>query len=148
MKGLTILVAAVALVILVALAGGPILERNRRVGEMEALRSLLDQARVSADSCMVALAREEQDFFRFDRTVDSLRAETESYEDPDQGGVPEAVYEEYLESFDLYNSSVELWQIRVDGLQALEARCRALVGAYNDLRDSVRVREEEIRGGT
>jgi hypothetical protein len=70
--------------------------------------------------------------------VDSLRNVVDGYEDPDQGGVPQAEYPRYLESFELYNNSVEDWRARADTLQAMEARCRALVEAHNQLSDSIR----------
>jgi hypothetical protein len=148
MKRIFISLAALTLVVLAGLAGGSILERNRRVAEMQALRVALDQARFSADSCKVALSWEEQGFLRFDRLVDSLRAEVESYEDPTQGGVPQAEYEAYLESFTLYNDSVDAWQGQADRLQAKETACRALVEAHNRLGDSIRRRREEWTSGT
>jgi len=138
MKSLFLLVAVGALVVLVAVAGGPVLERNRRAGEIRALRTELDQARFSADSCKIALAREERSFRRFDQAVDSLRTVVDGFEDPDQGGVPQAEYSQYLESFELYNNSVEDWRSRADTLQAMEARCRSLVEAHNQLGDSIR----------
>jgi hypothetical protein len=145
MKNLILLLLAGASVVVVALAGAPILERHRRVSEMQTLWATLDQARYSADSCKVALAREEETFFRFDRRVDSLRNVVEAYEDPVQGGVPEAEYLEYLKRFDQYNDLVEDWQIRADSLQAEEARCRELVETHNALADSIQTIREERR---
>jgi hypothetical protein len=147
MKRILVTLAALALVILAGLAGGSILERNRRIAEMQALRASLSEARFSADSCKAALAWEEQGFQRFDRLVDSLRAEVESYEDPTRGGVPYEEYDAYMESFTLYNDSVDVWQGRVDSLQLKEAACRALVEAHNNLGDSIRRRREEWSGG-
>jgi hypothetical protein len=145
MKGTLMAIGALAVLVLAGLAGGSILERNRRVAEMQALRTALDQARFSADSCKVALSWEERGFLEFDRMVDSLRAEMESYEDPDQGGVPQAEYRAYLESFERYNDSVAAWQARADSLRAMEGACRALVEAHNDLGDSIRRRQEALR---
>jgi hypothetical protein len=147
MKGLIFLVVAAALVVIAAVAGGPILERNRRAGEMQELRSALDQSRMSADSCKLALAMEQEDFLQFDRTVDSLRTEMESYEDPEQGGVPQETYTEYLRSFEDYNESVEDWQALADTLQARDARCREIVEAHNALGDSIRRIQEAWREG-
>lgn len=132
------LLAAGSLVFFAALASGPVLERNRRAGQIQTLRMALDQARYTADSCKVSLAREERDFRLFDEVVDSLRAATDGFEDADQGGVPQEEYEEYLEAFDLYNTSVEAWQARADSLQANDARCRLLIEAHNELGDSIR----------
>jgi len=147
MKRLIILFGALALLLLAGLYGGSLLERNRRIAEMQALREALDQARFSADSCKVALAWEERGFRSFDRFVDSLRAETESYEDPERGGVPEADYRAYIESFERYNDSVAVWQERADSLRAKEAVCRALVEAHNVLGDSIRRRQDAMREG-
>ena len=139
--------AAAAAVVLAALLGGPVLERSRRTAEMEALRTALDQARYSADSCKMTLVFQQEQFLRFDRRVDSLRAETHGFEDPEQGGVPQAEYPEYLESFESYNSSVEAWRQLADSLQASDATCRAIVEAHNYLGDSIRIRQEELIGG-
>lgn len=139
MKTILLGLMALSLVIVVSLAGGRILERNRLAAERQALREALNRARISADSCKNSLAWEQREFMRFDQRVDSLRGVVEGYEDPAQGGgVPEADYEAYLETFDLYNSSVEDWKARADSLQAKEARCRASVEAHNQLADSVR----------
>jgi hypothetical protein len=146
MKSLIVLVAVAALVIIAALAGSPILERNRRAGEIQELRSALDRSRMSADSCKLALAMEQEEFLQFDRRVNSLRTEMKSYEDPEQGGVPQETYTEYLQSFEAYNNAVEDWQTRADTLQARDARCRALVEAHNALGDSIRRIQEEWRG--
>lgn len=145
MKGIIILVLAGVLVILAALAGGPVLERSRRAGEMEVLRSALDAARISADSCKIALAWQEEEFLQFDRMVDSLRTVVDAFEDAEQGGVPEEDYQEYLEGFDRYNALVGTWRSRADGLQANEARCRALVEAHNHLGDSIKGIQAEWR---
>ena len=110
---------------------------------MRALRSQLEAARTSSLSCRSALDREEDSFLRFDRRVDSLRTVVDGYEDQEQGGVPQAQYQEYLEHFDLYNSSVEEWRVRADSLQAVEARCRELIQAYNRLGDSIRILQEQ-----
>lgn len=141
------MMGALAALILAGLAGGRILERSRQVAEMQALRDALDQARFAADSCKTALTWEERGFRRFDRLVDSLRTKMESYEDPARGGVPQAEYNAYLESFERYNDSVSVWQDRADSLRAKEAACRALVEDHNALGDSIRRRQEALREG-
>ncbi len=144
---MVILAAAASLVVLAALAGSPILERHRRSGEIELLRTALEQSRMAADSCRMVLGWEQEGFLEFNRVVDSLRGQMESFEDPRQGGVPQDVYSEYLESFERYNDSVEVWQARADTLKAKEDRCRALVDAHNQLTDSIRRVQEEWRNG-
>jgi len=147
MKGTLLLLGAALLVLVAALLGGPILQRNQRAGEMRALRAQLDRARMATVSCRSLLASEEDAFLEFDRAVDSLRGAVQDFEDPDRGGVPQEKYEDYMESFDLYNSSVEEWRLRADSLQALETRCRDLIEAYNRLGDSIRSIQESFGDG-
>jgi hypothetical protein len=115
------------------------------VRELESLREQLRSARILVDSCRVALTWEEQDFLRFDSFVDSLRSRVEEFEDPEQGGVPEEDYPEYMTGFNRYNDSVAVWQDRADSLRAKEAECRALAEAHNLLGDSLRRRLERER---
>jgi hypothetical protein len=138
-------IAALSVIITAGLAGGSILERNRFIHEIELLRADLYQTRFSVDSCKMALVYHEQSFFLFDGLVDSLRAEVRAFEDPSQGGVPEARYPEYLEVFDLYNDSVAVWQGRADSLHTSEATCRLLVERHNLLSDSLRGRLQARR---
>lgn len=145
MRALLVFLLAGGLVVGAALIGGPVLERNRWAGEMRQLRLQLNEARWAADSCKAALAREEEGFRAYDRVVDSLRNVVEGFEDPQQGGVPQADYDTYMEQFELYNRSVEEWRTRADRLQENEARCRALIEAHNALGDSIRRRQEERR---
>lgn len=138
MKRFLIGLTIVALVALAALVGGPVLERNRRVGEMQALQDSLRQARIKADSCKVALTWSQEEFLAFDGFVDSLRSRVDSFEDPDQGGVPQDEYPAYLETFEEYNSAVDAWELLAEDLRAEEATCRGLVEAHNRLGDSIR----------
>jgi hypothetical protein len=121
-------------------------EKRRVVRELESLREQLLYARVLADSCRIALSWEEQDFLRFDSFVDSLRSRVEGFEDPEQGGVPQEVYPEYMRGFNRYNDSVAVWQDRADSLRAREAECRALAEAHNLLGDSLRRRLDREKG--
>jgi hypothetical protein len=137
MKPIFLALLALAVVISAALLGGPLLERNRRIAELQALRAELDSARYSVDSCRTALGMEEARFRRFNRTVDSLKTVVDSFDDPAQGGGPQARYPEYLESFHAYNDSVSLWSERADTLRAHDALCRELVKGHNLLADSL-----------
>jgi hypothetical protein len=147
MKRILILGSVLALAVLAAFAARAVGERDRQVDELEALGVALEQARAAVDSCGAALARERDAFLSFDERVDSLRAVTDGYVDPAQGGVPEAQYHDYLVTFETYNDSVDAWQPKADSLQASEARCRALIQQHNDLGDSLQKRREEITGG-
>jgi hypothetical protein len=138
MRPLIIGLIALSVVVLAAVAGGPVLERNRRMAEMQALRDSLDMARFRADSCKVALTLSQEEFMAFDRFVDSLRATVDGFEDPEQGGVPQEEYPEYLETFEAYNDAVDTWELLAENLRGNEAECRALVEAHNELGDSIR----------
>jgi hypothetical protein len=141
-KTIVLVLGALALVVAAALVGGPLLERNRRLGEIQALRDRREVARYAVDSCRNALGLEEARFLRFDRMVDSLREAVHGFEDPVRGGVPQALYTEYMATFRAYNDSVAVWEIRADTLKAHEASCRALVDGHNLLTDSlVRLRD-------
>ena len=147
MKKIAFVLGTLAIVVVAGVAGGHILERNRLIAEMQALRTALDGTRFAADSCKTALSWEQDGFLAFDRRVDSLRTRMESFQDPGRGGVPQEQYQEYLESFEVYNDSVEVWQVRADGLRDKESACRALVEAHNILGDSIRRRQEAMREG-
>ncbi len=134
MKRIVLVVAAVVLVTAGAVAALSLRKEEGIRRELEALREELRVARVQADSCRVALTWEEQEFLGFDSFVDSLRTRVDDFEDPDQGGVPEADYAEYLRGFNRYNDSVAVWQERADSLRAREAECRSLAEAHNLLR--------------
>jgi hypothetical protein len=138
MKRIVIGLAVLALLALATIAGGPVLERNRWRAEMQALRDSLDLARDSADSCKVALALRQEEFLSFDQFVDSLRTRVDGFEDPDQGGVPQDEYHEYLQTFEAYNESVDAWELLAENLRAEEAACRTLIEAHNRLGDSIR----------
>mgnify|MGYP001814538122 CR=1 FL=1 len=103
---------------------------------------------MAADSCRMVLGWEPEEFLAFNRVIDSLRSEMESFESPEQGGVPQEVYGEYLRSFNLYNDSVGVWQDRADTLEAKKDRCTALVEGHNQLSDSIRIVQEGWREGT
>jgi hypothetical protein len=146
MKRILIVGCALVLAVSAAFAARVVGERDRQVDELEALGVALELARAAVDSCGAALGLERDEFLRFDQKVDSLRAITDGYVDLEQGGVPQAEYHDYLVTFETYNDSVDAWQPRADSLRAREARCRALIGYYNELGDSIQKRREEITG--
>lgn len=129
------------------LAWASFITQRRAVQEIETLRTDLFAARASADSCRAALAREQEAFLVFDSEVDSLKSEVRAYEDPEAGGVPQEDYAEYMERFEGYNDSVEIWEGRAAALKANEAACMALVERHNELSDSLR-RRFPTDGGT
>lgn len=115
-------------------------EERRLIDEITTLRAEVYDARVSADACRNELAYEEMRFRRFNSIVDSLGVDVRSYEEAEQGGVPEEVYDEYLDRFAGYNDSVASWEGRAEALRTMEQRCRNLVIGHNTLADSLRSR--------
>ena len=76
--------------------------------ELQTLTDDLRGARAEVDSCMRALEWQEEEFLHFDAMVGSLHVRVRVFEDPEQGGVPEVVYRQYLSVFSAYNDSVAL----------------------------------------
>ena len=116
------------------------LQRRAEIQAFEEATARLQDARLRADSCAITLGWEQEEFLHFDSVVDSLRLALQSFEDADQGGVPEAQYPEYMAVFQAYNDSVAVWQTRADAVQAAEADCRRFTEAHNALRDSIQAR--------
>ena len=123
-----------------ALSVWKMVDTRRERAEIAALRTQIQVARISADSCLADLERDQERFRAFGARVDTLRMEVRAFEDPDLGGVPQEEYAQYLERFDGYNDSVAAWESRADALRASEAACRTLVEAHNVLSDSLRRR--------
>lgn len=130
-----------ALFALGALFVGRMLEQSRERSRFEAVQTRLGDLRQNSENCRRMLARAEDAFQGFGRQVDSLRSAVRAYED--DGRVPEAVYEEYLDLFDRYNESIPVWEVQADSLRVIQARCRATIEAHNRLADSVRAVVEE-----
>jgi hypothetical protein len=137
MKRLIVVGGIFGAVLLGSVATLSFMEDRRFSRHLEALRGDLRLARATADSCALVLTWEEQDFLDFDAFVDSLHHSVRSFEDIEQGGVPQAEYSDYLEDFERYNDSVAVWQTKADALQSTEASCRALAEAHNALSDSL-----------
>ncbi len=114
-------------------------EREERV-QLKVLTDDLIGSRAEVNSCLRALEWQEEEFLHFDALVDSLRAQVHAFENPEQGGVPEEVYQEYLSVFSQYNDSVAVWPGRAEALRATEEKCRELAQAHNTLGDSLRNR--------
>lgn len=138
-------VARYALMAVLALAVGTltvtgldrIMERQQTADEINRLREELYRARVGSDRCRTSLTNSESALRALGLTIDSLRSRVDSFETMDGRGVPAARYDEYLELFDSYNDSVEVWDARERRLRAAEASCRATIEAHNALSDSL-----------
>jgi chromosome segregation ATPase len=134
--------AGIAVVAALVLSSREITSRRRTFDQINTLRERLYEARRRAESCQRSLGAQERAFRRLDETVDSLRAAVSAFEALDERGVPEARYQEYLETFDSYNDSVSAWEAQAEALRAAEEACRTSVAAHNALRDSLQTRLE------
>jgi hypothetical protein len=115
-----------------------LMERQRTATEVTRLRDGLYRARAAADRCRGALANSQASLEELDLVVDSMRARVDSFETLDARGVPEAEYDEYLETFEGYNDSVAAWEARATRLRAVDASCRTVIRRHNALSDSLR----------
>lgn len=115
-----------------------LLERQRTVREITRLREELFRARAAADRCRGSLANSQASLEQLDLVVDSMRARVDSFEALDVRGVPEAEYDEYLDSFESYNDSVEAWEARARRLRAVDTSCRETIRQHNAVSDTLR----------
>ena len=115
-----------------------LVERQRTAREITRLRDELYRARAAADRCRGSLANSQASLEQLDLVVDSMRARVDSFEALDARGVPEAQYDEYLETFESYNDSVAAWEARARRLRAVDASCRETIRQHNELSDSLR----------
>ncbi len=114
-----------------------LVERRRTDDEITRLREELYRARAGSNRCRSSLANSESSLRQLGLTIDSLRSRVDGFETMDGRGVPSGRYEEYLELFDSYNDSVELWEARERRLRAVDAACRATIEEHNALSDSL-----------
>jgi hypothetical protein len=124
--GLVVLGLAVASLLIrnVAGAGG-----HR---ETEQMLAELDQLRAAADSCTVALDREQAEFDGYDLHVQSLLGSAKAYESQDRT-VQAHEFGEYMSAVDEYNQAVSEWRQRADVLSANWEACRGLIERHNVL---------------
>lgn len=141
-------VGGAAILVVFFFGAREIAERRRTFDEITGLRERLYEARREAESCQRTVAARERAFRRLDAAVDSLRDEVRAFEALDERGVPEREYEAYLETFDGYNDSVDVWEAQAESLRAAEEACRDVIETHNALGDSLRARlaEEGIGG--
>ena len=138
-------IARSALVATAALAAGALIvmgsmrlvDRQRADDEITRLRQELYRARAGSDRCRSSLVNSESSLLQLGLTIDSLRSRVDSFEAMDGRGVPAGRYEEYLEIFDSYNDSVDVWETRERRLRAADASCRATIEEHNAFRDSL-----------
>ena len=114
-----------------------LVERQQAAAEITHLREELYRARAGSDRCRSSLVNSESSLRLLGLTIDSLRSRVDSFETMDGRGVPAGRYGEYLEIFDSYNDSVEVWETRERRLRAAEASCRATIEEHNAFSDSL-----------
>ncbi|MDA0329290.1 MAG: hypothetical protein O2958_09815 [Gemmatimonadetes bacterium] len=114
-----------------------LVERQQTSDEINRLRDALYRARVSAGRCQGSLQTSESSLLVLGITIDSLKNRVDSFEAMDRRGVPAGRYDEYLELFDSYNDSVEVWDGRERRLRTAETSCRATIEEHNALTDSL-----------
>ena len=124
-----------------------ILEQQRVSHEVARLRNGLYRARVTADRCQRSLASVENELQLFDVRLDSMRARVDSFEALDIRGVAQEQYQSYLEIFNAYNDSVDIWGARERQLRAADTSCRNVILDHNSLRDSLQRVLTELSGG-
>jgi hypothetical protein len=128
---------AVAVGLMILLGIQRIVERQRTANEINRLRDSLYRARVASDRCRGSLQTSEASLLALGETIDSLRVRVESFEAMDGRGVPAARYDEYLEIFDSYNDSVEVWEGREQRLRTTEVSCRETIEEHNAISDTL-----------
>lgn len=137
MKTVLALVAALVVGSVIVLGTMRRSERQRTGEEINRLRDELHQARVSADRCRGTLRTSEAALLTLGITIDSLKNRVDSFETMNGTGVPARRYTEYLDIFDSYNDSVEVWSVRERRLRTVEVSCRSAIEEHNALRDSL-----------
>ncbi len=131
------LVAATGVGALIVLGAMRIVERERTADEIDRLRDELYRARVTADRCRGSLLNSEASLRSLGLAIDSLKHLVDDYEGVDRRVVRGDQYAEYLEVFDEYNDSVEVWEGRERRLRSSETSCRETIGEHNALSDSL-----------
>jgi hypothetical protein len=137
LKSIVPILLSLAAVVAIFFTVNRMMERKRTADEIERLRGELFRTRAAAERCQGSLANSEANLRAFDSMLDSLRARVDSFEAIDGRGVPADRYPEYLETFESYNDSVDVWEDRADRLRAVETSCRATIGRHNALADSL-----------
>lgn len=132
-------VAALSVGAMVVLGSMRLVERRQTLEEIHRLRDGLYRARFASGRCRGSLQTSEASLLELGITIDSLMNRVDSFESLDGRGVPGDRYVEYLDIFDSYNDSVEVWEGRERRLRSVETACRATIQQHNALTDSLKV---------
>ena len=106
--------------------------------QLQVLRQELAKQRSAADSCRVALEREESALRARDTRLDSLKERIDQYELLHPSGVPADSYQLYIEAFNEYNYGIPNRNAAAEKLQALWLTCREMALKHNATADSAR----------
>ncbi len=137
MKTALAVVAALVVGVMIVLGTVRLTERRHTGEEINRLRDELHSARVAAGRCRGTLRTSEGSLLTLGLTIDSLKSRVDSFETMNGTGVPARRYTEYLDIFDSYNDSVEVWGAREQRLRTVEVSCRSTIEGHNALRDSL-----------
>jgi len=122
---------------MIVLGSVRLVERQQTSEEINRLREELYQARITSDRCRGTLLTSESSLLVLGMAIDSMKSRVDSFEALDRRGVPTGRYEEYLQLFDAYNDSVEVWDVRKRRLRTSETSCRETITEHNTLSDSL-----------
>ena len=131
------IVGAVVAGLVIVGAWTRVLERQQTLEEIARLREDLYRARVAADRCRGSLQTSEAALRDLGLAIDSMRNRVDSFETLDRRGVPADQYPDYLELFDSYNDSVEVWEGRERRLRSAETACRETIEMHNSISDTL-----------
>ncbi len=106
--------------------------------QLQGLRRELAKQRSAADSCRVALEREESALRARDTRLDSLKERIDQYELLHPSGVPADSYQLYIEAFNEYNYGIPNRNAAAEKLQAFWLTCREMALKHNATADSAR----------
>lgn len=123
--------------VMIVLGSVRLVERQQTSEEINRLREELYQARITSDRCRGTLLTSESSLLVLGMAIDSMKSRVDSFEALDRRGVPTGRYEEYLQLFDAYNDSVEVWDVRKRRLRTSETSCRETITEHNTLSDSL-----------
>jgi hypothetical protein len=136
-KSALTLAGAGVLGVMIVLGSVRLVERQQTSEEINRLREELYQARITSDRCRGTLLTSESSLLVLGMAIDSMKSRVDSFEALDRRGVPTGRYEEYLQLFDAYNDSVEVWDVRKRRLRTSETSCRETITEHNTLSDSL-----------
>lgn len=142
-RGVIVLLTITGLA-LVAMAAYDLVRPRSPQEQLQSLRRELAKQRSAADSCRVALEREEATLRAHDARLDSLKDRIDGWESLHRSGVPADSYQLYIEAFNEYNDGIPDRNVAAEELQALWLTCREMALKHNATADSARKLAAEL----